>query len=99
MLSAKEMKDFFCERTAEAYCYHLMKVNGKPVYHHMFGDIKVDQHFIIGLLNGWTEGKRNPEWWALCFYKPIRPYERKSAEGWCLSVASHLSSTSAAYAI
>lgn len=81
MHSAKEMQDFFCERTSEAYCYHLIKVNRKLVYHHMFGDIEVDQHFISGLLNGWTEGKRSPEWWALCFYKLIKPYERKSADG------------------
>lgn len=81
MSNAKETQDFFGERVAEAYCYHLVKINGSLIYHHMFGDIEVDQHFIAGILNGWTEGKRNPEWWALCFFKLMSPYERKPADG------------------
>lgn len=71
MNNKESSQDFFCERVAEAYCYYLMKMNGDLVYHHMFGDIQINPHFIVGLLDGWSKArpKRNPEWWGIFLSK------------------------------
>ncbi|MDX7985996.1 hypothetical protein FE392_01410 [Xenorhabdus sp. 12] len=72
--------EFFCWRVAEAYCYHLMKVNQSLVYRHLFGDIQVNQHFIAGLLDGRLSEKLSPNSRTLFYGKLLEPYERKPYE-------------------
>ncbi|NHB89724.1 MULTISPECIES: hypothetical protein [Photorhabdus] len=72
--------EFFCWRVAEAYCYHLMKVNQCLVYRHLFGDIQINQHFIAGLLDGRLREKLNHDSQARFYYKLLEPFERKPDE-------------------
>ncbi|MDE1486091.1 phage antirepressor KilAC domain-containing protein [Xenorhabdus bovienii] len=72
--------EFLCWRVAEAYCYHLMKINQSLVYRHLFGDIQVNQHFIAGLLDGRLSEKLNSSSQALFYDRLLEPYEKKPSE-------------------
>ncbi|PHM46004.1 hypothetical protein Xmau_00397 [Xenorhabdus mauleonii] len=68
--------EFLCWRVAEAYCYHLMKMNQSLVYRHMFGDIQVNQHFIAGLLDGRLSEKLSPSSQTLFYDRLLELYEK-----------------------
>lgn len=59
--------EFFCWRVAEAYIYHLMATNRRPVYRYESGDIEVSRHFLMPLLDGYL-AERHPEEWRGKFY-------------------------------
>ncbi|WP_075180571.1 hypothetical protein [Pantoea sp. 1.19] len=59
--------EFFAWRVAEAYVLHLMTTNRRPVYRYSSGDIEVDRHFLMPLLDGYL-ADRKPEEWRAKFY-------------------------------
>lgn len=54
--------EFFAWRVAEAYVLYLMSVNHRPVYRYETGDIEVDRHFLMPLLDGYLGERRDEEW-------------------------------------
>lgn len=59
--------EFFAWRVAEAYVLYLMSTNRRPVYRYETGDIEVDRHFLMPLLDGYL-GDRHNEGWRSRFY-------------------------------
>lgn len=56
--------EFFAWRVAEAYLLHLMAVNKRPVYRYSSGDIEVDRHFLMPLLDGYLAERKHESWRA-----------------------------------
>ncbi|EFN7329667.1 hypothetical protein SB392_005381 [Escherichia coli] len=54
--------EFFASQVAEAYVLHLIAVNRRPVYRYSSGDIEVNRHFLMSLLEGYLREKHNEEW-------------------------------------
>lgn len=57
-----KLHEFFAWQVAEAYVLHLIATNRRPVYRYETGDIEVDRHFLLGLLDGYLEERRDEEW-------------------------------------
>ncbi|KEA54658.1 hypothetical protein DT73_00400 [Mangrovibacter sp. MFB070] len=54
--------EFFAWRVAEAYVLHLMSINRRPVYRYSSGDIEVDRHFLMPLLDGYLADRKSENW-------------------------------------
>jgi hypothetical protein len=54
--------EFFAMRVAEAYVYHLMANNRRPVYRYVSGDIEVNRYFLMPLLDGYLADRYTEEW-------------------------------------
>ncbi|MCW1825720.1 hypothetical protein OLZ31_02460 [Enterobacter asburiae] len=53
--------EFFAYRIAEAYLYRLMSVHRRPVYRHSAGDIAINTHFIVGLMDNYLAEKMSAD--------------------------------------
>lgn len=62
MKSPAEIHEFFVWRVAEAYLHYLISIHRRPVYRHECGDIEVDRHFLVGLLDGYLQQRHSLSW-------------------------------------
>ncbi|CAK8739285.1 hypothetical protein SODG_002891 [Sodalis praecaptivus] len=56
----------FCWRVADAYMYHLMATNRRPVYRYQAGDIEVCRYFLCGFLDDHLSKISPPKRAAFC---------------------------------
>lgn len=77
MHKGKLPHEFFCLRVAEAYMYHLMATNRRPVYRYASGDIEVSRHFLVPLLDGYLAERKPPYWRAKFYTKLLEPFSEK----------------------
>lgn len=66
--------EFFAYRVAEAYMYHAIAKHRRPVYRHEAGDIAINPHFIVGLMDDYLARKLDAERRENFYLKLLTPF-------------------------